>query len=175
MAASGAGRRDFLFELGTEELPPKTLATLEQALREGIVTRLAEAGLSHGKVESFATPRRLAVRVRRLALQQADQQIRRRGPPLRAAFDAAGAPTRAAQAFASSCGVPLEELGRERDEKGNECLWYGGTKPGAAATQLLPGIVTEALAALPMPKRMRWGSSEAQFVGCHTGWSSAPD
>ena len=164
MAASGAGRRDFLFELGTEELPPKTLATLEQALREGIVTRLAEAGLSHGKVESFATPRRLAVRVRRLALQQADQQIRRRGPPLRAAFDAAGAPTRAAQAFASSCGVTIEELGRERDEKGNECLWYGGTKPGAAATQLLPGIVTEALAALPMPKRMRWGSSEAQFV-----------
>jgi glycyl-tRNA synthetase beta chain len=163
-AASGLARRDFLFELGTEELPPKTLAALEQALREGILTRLAAAGLRHGALESFATPRRLAVRVRRLALRQPDQQIRRRGPPVRAAFDAAGAPTRAAEAFANSCGVALEALGRERDEKGNEYLWFGGTRPGAASAQLLPGIVSEALAALPIARRMRWGEGEAQFV-----------
>jgi glycyl-tRNA synthetase beta chain len=163
-AASGAVRRDFLFELGTEELPPRTLTALEQALREGIVARLAAAGLAHGAVASFATPRRLAVRVRRLALQQPEQLIRRRGPPLRAALDAAGAPTRAAEAFAASCGVAFEGLGRERDEKGNEYLWYGGSKPGAATAQLLPGIVSEALAALPIARRMRWGEGEAQFV-----------
>jgi glycyl-tRNA synthetase beta chain len=157
-------RRDFLFELGTEELPPKALGQLEAALRAGIAAGLADAGLRHGAIESFAAPRRLAVRVRRLAAQQPDQAIRRRGPPLRAAFDASGAPTRAAQAFAASCGVALEALGRERDEKDNEYLWYGGTKPGAATVTLLPGIVSAALDALPIPKRMRWGSGEAQFV-----------
>jgi glycyl-tRNA synthetase beta chain len=155
---------DFLFELGTEELPPKALGTLEQALRAGIVARLAALGLKHGPVHSFAAPRRLAVRVKRLALAQPLQQIRRRGPPLRAAFDASGAPTRAAQAFAASCGVPLADMGRERDEKGNECLFHSGTAPGAQAASLLPGIVSEALAALPIPKRMRWGAGEAQFV-----------
>ena len=159
-----SARRDFLFELGTEELPPKTLGALEQALRTGIVARLAAANLEHGGVESFATPRRLAVRVRRLALQQPEQQIRRRGPPLRAALDAAGTPTRAGEAFAASCGVAFAALGRERDEKSNEYLWYGGTKPGAESAQLLPGIVSEALAALPIARRMRWGAGEAQFV-----------
>ena len=157
-------RRDFLFELGTEELPPKALGQLEAALRDGIAAGLKAAGLRHGKIESFATPRRLAVRVRRLAAQQPDQSIRRRGPPLRAAFDASGAPTRAAQAFAASCGVALEALGRERDDKDNEYLWYGGTKPGAATITVLAGIVTAALDALPIPKRMRWGAGEAQFV-----------
>ncbi len=162
--AARATRRDFLFELGTEELPPKTLTVLEQALRNGFASGLAAAGLTHGAVESFATPRRLAVRVRRLALQQPDQVIRRRGPPLRAALDAAGAPTRAGEAFAASCGLAFAELGRERDEKGNEYLWYGGTKPGASSAQLLPAIVSEALAALPIARRMRWGGGEAQFV-----------
>ncbi len=157
-------RRDFLFELGTEELPPKALPQLERSLREGIAAGLAAAGLKHGAIESFATPRRLAVRVRRLAARQGDQAIRRRGPPLRAAFDAAGAPTRAAQAFAASCGVTLDALGRERDEKHNEYLWYGGTKTGAATVALLPELVTTALNALPIPKRMRWGAGTAQFV-----------
>jgi glycyl-tRNA synthetase beta chain len=164
MTAPAIPRADFLFELGTEELPPKALAGLERALREGFAERLAEAGLAHGRVESFATPRRLAVRVKRLALAQPEQRVHRRGPPLRAAFDAAGAPTRAAEAFAASCGVPLEALGREHDDKQNECLSYSGTKPGAAAATLLPGIATAALDALPIPKRMRWGSGEAQFV-----------
>ena len=157
-------RRDFLFELGTEELPPKALPQLEASLREGVISGLAAAGLRHGAVESFAAPRRLALRVRRLVAQQPDQVIRRRGPSVRAAFDAGGAPTRAAQAFAASCGVALESLGRERDEKDNEYLWYGGTKPGAATMTLLPGVVSAALDALPIPKRMRWGAGEAQFV-----------
>ena len=164
MSGASIERRDFLFEIGTEELPPKALPELEQALREGVEKQLAAANLQHGAIASFATPRRLAVRVRRLAAHQPEQTVRRRGPPLRAAFDGAGQPTRAAQAFAASCGVDLAQLGRERDEQGNEYLWFGGTRAGALAVTLLPTIITEVLNALPIPKRMRWGSGDAQFV-----------
>ena len=157
-------RADFLVELGTEELPPKALLALSESFRDGLVTRIEAAGLAHGKVEAFATPRRLAVRVKRLALQAPEQKIQRRGPPVAAAFDNAGAPTRAATAFAQSCGVALEALGREADPKGNECLSYTGVKPGEAASALLPAFVAEALDQLPIPKRMRWGAGEAQFV-----------
>jgi glycyl-tRNA synthetase beta chain len=155
---------DFLVELGTEELPPKALLALSNAFREGLLTRIDAAALGHGDVQAFATPRRLAVRVNKLALQQPEQKLQRRGPPVAAAFDKTGAPTRAATAFAESCGVPLEQLGRETDPKGNECLSFSGVKPGAAARDLLPGFVAEALDALPIPKRMRWGAGEAQFV-----------
>jgi len=157
-------RADFLVELGTEELPPKALLSLSEAFRDGLVSRIEAAGLAHGKVEAFATPRRLAVRVKRLALQAPEQKIQRRGPPVAAAFDKAGAPTRAATAFAQSCGVALEDIGRETDPKGNECLSYTGVKPGLAADSLLPGFVAETLEQLPIPKRMRWGAGEAQFV-----------
>jgi glycyl-tRNA synthetase beta chain len=155
---------DFLVELGTEELPPKALLTLSEAFRDGLLSRIDTAGLAHGKVEAFATPRRLAVRVKRLALQAPEQKLQRRGPPVTAAFDKAGAPTRAATAFAQSCGVEPAELGRETDPKGNECLSFTGVKAGAAARDLLPGFVSESLDALPIPKRMRWGAGEAQFV-----------
>jgi len=158
------GRRDFLFELGTEELPPKALRQLELALRESIASQLDQLGLKHGPLESFSTPRRLAVRIRRLAESQPDQAITRRGPPVRAAFDAAGTPTRAGSAFAESCGVALEALSRETDPKGNEYLSFRGVKPGQPAAELLPGVVQKALDTLPIPKRMRWGASEAQFV-----------
>ncbi len=161
---STVARRDFLFELGTEELPPKALPALEQALGSGIATLLKAASLRHGAIQTFATPRRLALRVRRLAAQAPEQSLRRRGPPLRAAYDAAGAPTRAALAFAASCGAELSALGRERDEKGNEYLFFAGSRPGAEAVALLPGIITELLDGLPIPKRMRWGAGEAQFV-----------
>jgi glycyl-tRNA synthetase beta chain len=158
-------RRDaFLVELRTEELPPKALATLEAAFREGLVTRIDAAGLAHGKIESFATPRRLAVLVSRLADRAPDQKVQRRGPPVTAAFDASGQPTRAALAFAQSCAVELSQLGREADAKGNAFLSFSGIKPGASVTDLLPGFVTEALEQLPIPKRMRWGAGEAQFV-----------
>jgi glycyl-tRNA synthetase beta chain len=159
-----SGRRDFLFELGTEELPPKALRQLELALRDSIGTQLDQLWLVYRKLESFSTPRRLAVRVRRLAESQPDIAITRRGPPVQAAFDPAGNPTRAASAFAASCGVALSALVRETDPKGNEYLAFTGVKPGQSAASLLPGIVHKALDALPIPKRMRWGDSEAQFV-----------
>jgi glycyl-tRNA synthetase beta chain len=159
-----AGRRDFLVELGTEELPPKALRTLERAFADGLAMRLRQLELKLGAVESFATPRRLAVLVRRLSLRQPDRQIARRGPPHSASFDAAGAPTRAALAFAASCGVALESLSSERDARGNEYLRYQGVKSGAATLSLLPDLVQAALDALPIPRRMRWGALEAQFV-----------
>ncbi len=155
--------RDFLFELGTEELPPKALRDLESALRDHVVASLAAAGLGHGGVESFATPRRLALLVRALATEQPRQQVRRRGPPVQAAFDANGAPTRAASAFAVSCGVPVAALERVREGKG-EFLYFSGEKPGASTVSLLPGFVQAALDALPVPKRMRWGAGSAEFV-----------
>jgi len=153
-----------LVELFCEELPPKALHTLELAFAEGIATRLRELGLSSGAIESFATPRRLAVLVRRLRLHQSDQQITRRGPPRKVSFDAAGAPTRAALAFATSCGVSWEALATERDANGTEHLHFTGLKKGASAMALLPGLVQAALDALPVPRRMRWGALEVQFV-----------
>ncbi|MDH5246711.1 MAG: glycine--tRNA ligase subunit beta, partial [Betaproteobacteria bacterium] len=155
--------RDFLVEIGTEELPPKSLLTLATAFADGITRGLAEAGLPHKAVERFATPRRLAVRVRRLAERQPDRAIERRGPPVKAAFDAQGTPTQAALAFAKSCGVELGALERLETPKG---VWlvHRGTEAGSSTIALLPGIVQASLDALPIARRMRWGAGEAQFV-----------
>ena len=156
-------KRDFLVEIGTEELPPKALRQLEQAFAGDLTAGLAKASLKHGEVRSFATPRRLAVLIRRVAAHQPDQKIERRGPPVNAAFDAEGLPTRAAQAFAASCKAPVEDLQRREEGKGT-FLYYVGVRPGAPATELLPALVQSALEALPIPRRMRWGAGEAQFV-----------
>jgi glycyl-tRNA synthetase beta chain len=155
--------KDLLFELCTEELPPRTLSALSNALTEGIAKGIDAAGVSHGKVRGFATPRRLAVWVEKLAEHQPDRQVERRGPPLANAFDPQGSPTQAATAFAKSCGVPVAELSKLTTEKG-AWLQFRGTERGAATTALLKDILTEAIAALPMPKRMRWGAHSAEFV-----------
>ncbi|MGA0019613.1 MAG: glycine--tRNA ligase subunit beta [Steroidobacteraceae bacterium] len=156
-------REDFLFELGTEELPPLALPALENALRDAVQEGLQSAGIGYERIRSFATPRRLALIIDALALQQTDQILKRKGPPVKAAFDADGQPTRAATAFADSCGVSVEALSRAQEGKG-EFLFFEGTKLGAATSALLPDILQSAIDALPIPKRMRWGSSEAQFV-----------
>ena len=155
--------QDFLVEIGTEELPPKALPELERAFLEGVTGGIAAAGLAHGAIESFAAPRRLAVLVRALAVRQPEQEIKRRGPPVSAAFDKAGQPTRAASAFAASCGVAPGELTRVTEGKG-EFLFFAGRKAGAETATLLPAIVQAALDQLPIPRRMRWGAGEAQFV-----------
>jgi glycyl-tRNA synthetase beta chain len=154
---------DLLFELGTEELPPRTLLSLSRALTEGVLLGLDTAGIAHGKVHGFATPRRLAVRIQKLAEHQPDKQVERRGPPLKNAFDAQGAPTQAAIAFAKNCAVPVTELTQLTTDKG-AWLMFRGTERGAATTSLLGDIVNQAIAALPMPKRMRWGARTAEFV-----------
>lgn len=155
--------QDLLFELGTEELPPRTLPILSNALTEGLRAGLDAAGIPHGRVQGFATPRRLAVRVQKLAPHQPDKQVERRGPPLDRSFDAHGAPTQAAIAFAKNCGVPVAELERLETDKG-AWLIFRGTERGAATASLLGGIVNQAIAALPIAKRMRWGSRSAEFV-----------
>src|SRR5450755_1044950 len=132
--------RDFLVELGTEELPPKALLELSQAFVTGLAAGLLQAGLTHRQMLPFATPRRLAVWVKQLAERQPEQNLKRRGPPLSAAFDAAGAPTRAALAFAQSCGTSVEMLQRLQEAKGT-FVYFIGTKPGIDAMTLLPGIV----------------------------------
>lgn len=156
-------KRDFLVEIGTEELPPKSLFTLAQAFAQGIGQGLVGAGVKHGQLEWFATPRRLAVRVPGVADHQPDQDIKRQGPAVANAFDASGQPTRAALGFAASCGVQLEELQQVDGPKG-KVLQYIGVKPGEATVSLLPGIVNAALNALPIARRMRWGAGEQEFV-----------
>ncbi len=156
-------KRDFLFELGTEELPPKSLFTLAQALADGIAKGLAAAGIAHAEMEWFATPRRLAVRVHGVAERQPDQEIKRQGPAVANAFDAAGQPTKAASGFAASCGVSVEELQQVDGPKGR-VLMFVGTRKGEPTTALLPGIVQASLDALPIAKRMRWGAGDAEFV-----------
>ena len=119
--------------------------------------------MTHGRLEWFATPRRLAVRVVGVADHQPDQDIKRQGPAIANAFDASGQPTKAALGFAASCGVSLEDLQQVDGPKG-KVLQYVGVKPGEATIALLPGIVTAALNALPIARRMRWGAGEQEFV-----------
>jgi glycyl-tRNA synthetase beta chain len=154
---------DLLFELFTEELPPRTLLSLSNALTEGIRKGLDAAGLAHGELHSFATPRRLAVVVDELADHQPDRRVERRGPPVANSFDATGAPTQAALAFARSCGVAVAELEQLKTDKG-AWLQFRGNERGAATGQLLGDIVKQAIAGLPIAKRMRWGAHTAEFV-----------
>ena len=154
---------DLLFELLTEELPPRTLLGLSKALTDGMRDGLHTAGIPHGKIQGFATPRRLAVRIEKLAEHQPDKQVERRGPPLERSFDAQGTPTQAAIAFAKNCGVTVPVLEQLKTDKG-AWLVYRGTERGAATTTLLGDIVNRAIAALPMSARMRWGNRTTEFV-----------
>jgi glycyl-tRNA synthetase beta chain len=155
--------QDLLFELLTEELPPRTLEALSLALTAGVVKGLDTAGIPHGKVQGFATPRRLAVSVKKLAEHQPDKQVERRGPPLANSFDAQGAPTQAAAAFAKNSGVPVAELTQLKTDKG-AWLMFRGTERGAATTALMGDIIKQVIASLPIAKRMRWGARTAEFV-----------
>ncbi len=158
-----ANTADLLFELGTEELPPVALRKLSNALTNEFVAGLAAANLAHGEVNSYAAPRRLAIFIKDVEVQQADRDVERRGPAVKAAFDADGNPTKAAEGFAQSCGTTVDQLQRIETPKG-EWLAYQMHEAGQAASELLPTIAENSLNKLPIPKRMRWGSSEAQFV-----------
>lgn len=155
--------QDLIFELGTEELPPVALKKLSMALEREFIAGLKNAGLEHGKVISYAAPRRLALLVESLATRQPDRKIEKRGPAMQAALDADGKPSKAAEGFARSCGTTVDQLDRLKTDKG-EWLMYQVKEKGKAAAELLPEIAETALNRLPIPKRMRWGSSDAQFV-----------
>lgn len=151
--------QDFLVELGTEELPPKALATLGDAFLAGIEKGLQAAGLNYTGKSVYAAPRRLAVLIRQLDVQQPDRSINIDGPPLQAAFNAEGEPTQAALGFAKKCGVELADIDRSGPK-----LRFSQHIPGKATAGLLPTIVEDSLNDLPIPKRMRWAASREEFV-----------
>ena len=154
---------NLLVELGCEELPPKALLKLSEAFSAGLDKQLRAAGFGFDGLESFATPRRLALRVIKIAAEQAERVETRRGPAASAAFDAHGAPTKAAQGFARACGVEVAALGRRQTAEG-EWLSFEQRVAGRRLFDLLPEMVSTALAGLPIPKRRRWGSHSAEFV-----------
>lgn len=155
--------QDFFVEIGTEELPPKALKTLATAFSDNIVEELAKQNLSHGDVSWYAAPRRLAVRVNQLALQQQDKVVEKRGPALAAAFDADGQPTKAAAAWAASNGITAEQAERLETDKG-AWLIHKALIKGESTVALLPAVISTALAKLPIAKPMRWGNSTAEFI-----------
>ena len=154
-----------LIELGTEELPPKALDELANAFRDGVAAGLSKRGIAHTahSVRALHSPRRLAVWIEDVALQQPEQKLERRGPAANAAFDASGTPTKALIGFAHSCGVTVEQLEKIDTDKG-AWLVHRAVKPGEPTATLLPQIVEEALKALPIPKPMRWSDLDYQFV-----------
>ncbi|MGO3693289.1 glycine--tRNA ligase subunit beta [Marinobacter sp.] len=155
--------QDFLVELGVEELPSKALKPLSDAFTQGIAKGLENAGIKFGKVEAFAAPRRLAVRIRDLADAQPDKPVEKRGPAVKAAFDDSGNPTRALTGFATSLGVTPDQLDTLETDKG-AWLVYRTVEQGKPTVDLMSGLVEQSLASLPIPKRMRWGARRTEFV-----------
>ena len=154
---------DVLLELGCEELPAQGLTALAQALAEGISAGFAQRGVESGSAQALWTPRRLCVLVHAVAFTQADQASERRGPARAAAHDAAGQPSRALLGFATSCGVEVADLSVLETDKG---AWYvhRTRTAGKRTAELLPEIVSQAVAALPIAKPMRWGAHEYAFL-----------
>ncbi|MDU5009761.1 MAG: glycine--tRNA ligase subunit beta [Haemophilus parainfluenzae] len=155
--------QNFLVEIGTEELPPKALKTLATSFADNVEVELNQAGLSFDKIEWFAAPRRLAVKVLNLATQQPSKEIEKRGPAVSAAFDAEGKPTKAAEGWARGCGITVEQAERIATDKG-EWLVHRAKIEGQPTKNLLSDIVANALAKLPIPKPMRWADKTVQFI-----------
>lgn len=155
--------RHLLVEIGTEELPPKALRKLSEAFANGITDGFKNADLAFGEVTVYASPRRLAVLIKDLIETQEDKIIERKGPALTAAFDEDGCPSKAAEGFARSCGVSVNDLAREETAKG-AWLMFRSEQAGSPTADLIPGIVQMSLDKLPIPKRMRWADLDAQFV-----------
>ncbi len=155
--------QNFLVEIGTEELPPKALKTLATSFADNVEAELNQAGLSFDKIEWFAAPRRLAVKVLNLSTQQPSKEIEKRGPAVSAAFDAEGKPTKAAEGWARGCGITVEQAERIATDKG-EWLVHRAKIEGQPTKNLLNDIVANALAKLPIPKPMRWADKTVQFI-----------
>lgn len=156
-------QQDFLIEIGTEELPPVALPKLYAAFEQSLLQSLQAEKLGHQGSTVFASPRRIAVLIKNLATRQADQAVEKLGPAVKAAYDADGNPSKAAEGFARGCGVAVSDLDTTDTDKG-ERLVFRSVQEGKNTAELLPGFVEAALANLPIPKRMRWGASRAEFV-----------
>ncbi|WP_426817228.1 glycine--tRNA ligase subunit beta [Winslowiella sp. 2C04] len=155
--------KTFLVEIGTEELPPKALRNLAESFAAHVTAELDAANLAHGEVSWFASPRRLALKVANLSASQPDREVEKRGPAIAAAFDANGVATKAAEGWARGCGITVDQAERLSTDKGEWLLYRAQTK-GETAQALLPAMVATALSKLPIPKLMRWGDKETQFV-----------
>ncbi|WP_339387236.1 glycine--tRNA ligase subunit beta [Vibrio caribbeanicus] len=155
--------KEFLIELGTEELPPTQLRTLAEAFASNFTTELKEAELDHQGIKWFAAPRRLALKVTELAESQADKVVEKRGPAVSAAFDAEGNPTKAAQGWARGCGIAVEQAERMVTDKGEWLLFKQEVK-GQSTTAIVVELAAKALAKLPIAKPMRWGDKTTQFI-----------
>ena len=155
--------RIFLVEIGTEELPPKSLRTLAESFAANFATELDNAGLTYADVQWFAAPRRLALKVNALSNKQLDREVEKRGPAIGQAFDAEGKPSKAAEGWARGCGITVDQADRLVTDKG-EWLVYRAHVSGLTAQALLPQLVSNALAKLPIAKPMRWGDKETQFI-----------
>jgi glycyl-tRNA synthetase beta chain len=158
-------KQALLIELGTEELPVKALPGLAQALFDGVIDALAKRGIAFDRdgAKPLYTPRRLAVLLPGVAVEQPEQRSEVLGPYLNIALDAEGKPTRALEGFAAKAGIDWTTLEKTTDNKGERFV-HRAVKPGARTADLLPEILTEALAAMPIPKPMRWGSHEYGFA-----------
>ncbi|MFN3236514.1 MAG: glycine--tRNA ligase subunit beta, partial [Pseudomonadales bacterium] len=155
---------DLLIEIGTEELPPKNLKRLMNALASNFRAALQSANFEFAEIKAYATPRRLALVVEQLASAQPTQEVERRGPALKAAVDENGEPTKAAQGFMRSCGVTsLDELQHLETDKGT-WLAHKSSKPGETLEAMLGELLQQALKELPIERRMRWGASRFEFV-----------
>ena len=152
-----------LFELGCEELPPKSLKPLRDALQASVTEQLNEADITFDSIKAFAAPRRLALQIQGISDKQPDRSEQKRGPAIKAAFDADGNPTRAAMGFAKGLGIEASELITINTDKG-DYVGYEQVIHGQATTELLPAIFQTALDNLPIAKRMRSGASRNEFV-----------
>lgn len=156
-------RKNFVVELGTEELPPKSLKKLALSFKDGFEAQLNAAALSFDEISWYAAPRRLAIKVTNLEFQQADKIVEKRGPAIAAAFDENGEPTKAAMGWARGCGIDVSEADRLKSEKG-EWLLHKANVPGKSLDELLSGFLAATLKQLPIPKPMRWGASDVEFI-----------
>ncbi|KZN42086.1 glycine--tRNA ligase subunit beta [Pseudoalteromonas luteoviolacea] len=154
---------NLLVEIGTEELPPKALRKLAQAFADNMVTELEALELAHQGIKWYASPRRLGIQVAALETQQQDKVVEKRGPAIKAAFDADGNPTKAAQGWARGCGIDVSEADKLETDKG-AWLLHKATVQGQQASALLADVIAKALAKLPIPKPMRWGANKTQFI-----------
>lgn len=152
-----------LIEIGTEELPPKALQKLSISFSLSVSEQLSKKGFTFEETQSYATPRRLAICITKLTEQQPSQEIERRGPALKAAYDKEGNPSKAAIGFAKSCGVEMEQLEKIETPKGT-WLYFKSSQPGQRIQEIIAEIIETALLSLPIPKAMRWGDNEIEFV-----------
>ncbi|MFQ1006317.1 glycine--tRNA ligase subunit beta [Gilliamella sp. CG22] len=156
-------QKTFLVEIGTEELPPKSLRTLAESFAANFIEQLDNANLEHGEVLWYASPRRLALKVLNLNDTQPDSQIVKRGPAVSAAFDQAGNPTKAAEGWARGCGITVDQAERIQTDKG-EWLSFTQNQKGQPVVNLLCDMVKNALNKLPIPKPMRWAARQVEFI-----------